>query len=233
MKCGDFAVHVDFHARSHAVGDDGKSRRIGDRIAGGVRRLRQRHHLVAQLFTRKDQRALLGEECIARRVVAVDVGVDEIADRAAADLAHGRQDLVVELRVLRIDHENAVRPREHADAAAGGILVRRVKPARAGQHVDVRPELFGNDLDLVEVHGLRRRARGKRRHRQSDRQQQCGFHRVSFLVHPRRHEYARWRTGKAWMFWAGESVARTEQRAAGDQKPALTASAPAGRCSCG
>ena len=100
----------------------------------------------------------------------MDVGVDEIADGRRADASDRRDDLVGELRVLRIDHEDAVRPREHADPAAGGVVVRRIEPARARQHVEVRRQLIGDDLDLVEVDLLGEAARRKRRRGQSDRQ---------------------------------------------------------------
>ena len=122
---------MNFHRRAHPVGDDGEAGRIGDRVAGGIGRLRQAHHPVAQFFARKDHGALLGKERIARGVVAMNVGVDEIADRPRADAPDRCQDLVAELGVLRIDHEDAVRSREHADPAAGRILVGRIETARA------------------------------------------------------------------------------------------------------
>ena len=103
-------------------------------------------------------------------VVAMDVGVDEIADRRRADASDRRHDLVGKLRVLGIDHQDAVRPREHADPAARGVVVRRIEAARAGQHVEVRRHLIGDDLDLVEVDLLREAARSKRRRGQADHQ---------------------------------------------------------------
>ena len=62
--------------------------------------------------------AQLAEVLVAAGVVAVHVRVDEIPDAAVGDLLDRRDDLVGERRELRVDHEHAVGPGEHADRAA-------------------------------------------------------------------------------------------------------------------
>ena len=51
--------------------------------------------------------------------------------------------------ILRIDHEDAVGAGEHADAAARAVRVPRIDALGTRQHVEVRRDLVGLELDLV------------------------------------------------------------------------------------
>src|SRR5205814_7554244 len=99
-------------------------------------------------------RAHLDEVRVPSRVVAVQVRVRDEADRGRADLPDRGDDLVGERRVLRVDHEDAVRPGEHANAPAGRVLVARVRAGRSGEQIEVGRDLLGEDLDLRVVDAL-------------------------------------------------------------------------------
>src|SRR5262252_5683317 len=91
----------------------------------------------------------------------MNVRVDEEADRAGIDAPDCGQHLVADLQILRVDHEDPVWPREHADASAGAVRMSRIDAFRSRQHVEIRRELVGLDLDLVVLNrALRGGARG-------------------------------------------------------------------------
>ncbi len=87
-------------------------------------------------------------------MVDVDMRVDEVADGAGADAPDRGDNLGGDLRILGIDHQDAVRTRQYPDPASGGVVMGRVETGRAGQHVKVRCDLFADDLDLGEIHLL-------------------------------------------------------------------------------
>ena len=105
----------------------------------------------AELFPRKDRDAHLGEVRVAARVVDMHVGIDHKTNRRGADLSDRRHDLVGELCVLGIDHEDAVRAGQHADPATGSVLMARVETRRTGQHIEVRRDLLCRDVNFAVV----------------------------------------------------------------------------------
>ena len=107
--------------------------------------------------------AELGERWVAGGVVGMDVRIDEEADGSLIDAPDGRQHLLADLKVLRIDHEDTVRTREHTDPAASAIGVSGIHILRPRQHVQVRGDFLGLDLDLVPIDALGMN-RGGRRH---------------------------------------------------------------------
>ena len=159
----DLVVEMNPHRLAQPVGHHRKPGRIAGGRRAAVERAGSAGHAGAQLLAGKDGGAELGEFGVAGGMVAMDVGVDQEADRRLADAPDRRQHLVAELGVLGIDHQDAVGAGQHADAAAGGVLVRRIEPGRAGQHVEIGRDLIGDDLDLVVVQVLRARARAQRR----------------------------------------------------------------------
>ena len=82
-------------------------------------------------------------------MIAVDVRVDDVADRALRQRADRRQDLVRQRRVLRVHDEDAVVADLDRDVAAG-----------ADEHVDVALRRLDVDLDVVEILRLLRPAEG-------------------------------------------------------------------------
>jgi len=68
-------------------------------------------------------------------MVNMYVGINQETNRRGTDLSDRRQDFVRELPVLGIDHEDTVRPGQHADPSAGCVLMTRVETCGAGQHV--------------------------------------------------------------------------------------------------
>jgi hypothetical protein len=76
-------------------------------------------------------------------VIAVDMGIDEKANRLARDLLDRRDQLLGQRLELRIDEQHAVGAREHADRATQPL-----------QGVEVISQAGGLDLHLAEVrHG--------------------------------------------------------------------------------
>ena len=107
-----------------------------------------------------DDRAGLPEPFVARHVVEVPVGVQEVSNGAATGCRDGGNDLVVELGELAVDDERAALADEHADVAAG-----------SHQHDDPGRDRNGLHFDLGPV--LRLAAGGKRdprRHQNHERQ---------------------------------------------------------------
>jgi len=105
-------------------------------------------HFLAQLLAGEDRGAHLGE-ARCRRCGRWDVGVDESADgRALMRLIAAETS--GELAVLGINHQDARRAREHADAAASRVLwADQDPPNRTGDKV--RRDLLGDDFDLAVV----------------------------------------------------------------------------------
>ena len=66
---------------------------------------------------RDDHGAGSPERLVAARMVAVPVRVDDVLDVAAAGGAHGREDLGVQRRELRVDEHGAVGARRQRDVA--------------------------------------------------------------------------------------------------------------------
>jgi hypothetical protein len=93
----------------------------------------------------------LYEVGIAGRMVAMPVRVDQETDRLGADFPNRSDYLVGYLCILGIHHEEAIRTCQHADPAAGGVLMARIGSSRTGQNIKVRSDLFCQDLDFGEV----------------------------------------------------------------------------------
>src|SRR5438445_9896109 len=119
------------------IGHDGNAGRIGRGSRGTVALAGRVQHFIAQFLTREDQCALLREEGIAARVVRVDVRVDQNTNGRGAERSDRLQNLFVQLLVLGVDHQDAVRTEEHGDPAAGRIRVVHVKIGRTLQNVKV------------------------------------------------------------------------------------------------
>jgi hypothetical protein len=102
---------------------------------------------------RDDHRAGLAQRLVAAGVVAVPVSVDDVLDVAAARAAHGREDLGVERRVLRVDEHGPIRTGRQPDIAAV-----------AHQHEDVAGELLRLDRNgrRVLLCQCRHAAQGRR-----------------------------------------------------------------------
>ena len=94
----------------------------------------------AQLLARDDRGAHLAEVLVAAGMIAVHVRVDDELDRLRRELLDGGGDLVAQRRELRVDHEDAVGPDEHADGAALAV-----------ERVELVGDLVGLDLDLAEI----------------------------------------------------------------------------------
>ena len=77
--------------------------------------------MLAQFFAGKDNDAHVAEDRITGSVIAMDVCIRHKTNRLSADLPDRRQQLLGDLGVLSVDHEDAVRAREHTDEAAGRI----------------------------------------------------------------------------------------------------------------
>ena len=95
---------------------------------------------ITQLIASHNDRAHLGEILVAAGVVRVNVRVDQKSDGAIRDLLDGRGDFLAQGRELSVHHEDAVRPREHANRSA--LTLERVK---------IVGQLGGLDLDLAEI----------------------------------------------------------------------------------
>ena len=79
----------------------------------------------AQPLTREQHSAKLGHKRrVSRCVIAVDVRVDEETDGTWIDVLDRGENLVANLQVLGIDHEDPVGPGEHADSSASASGVR-------------------------------------------------------------------------------------------------------------
>ena len=87
------------------------------------------NHLFTQLFTREDDDSHSAEERIAGSVIAMDVRIRHETNRRGAELPDRRKQFVGDLRVLRIDHEDAVRACQHADQTTRSVGM---------VHIDVR-----------------------------------------------------------------------------------------------
>ena len=90
----------------------------------------------------------LANSFVPAGVVAVIMRVDQIFDRQVGDGGDRRLDLVVQRRVLAVDHDDARLGDGDRDVSTLAL-----------QHVDVVAEVGGLDLDLGEI-GRRRRGRG-------------------------------------------------------------------------
>src|ERR1700730_17407386 len=82
------------------------------------------------------------------------VRVDQKTNRLGADFPDRRQDFVRYLRVLSIDHEDAIRAGEHTDPATGRVLMARIGSSRTGEHVKIRGDFLRQDFDLGVVDSL-------------------------------------------------------------------------------
>jgi hypothetical protein len=89
-------------------------------------------HFIAQFLAREDQGALHREEGIATRVVRMDVRVDQNSNGRGAERSDRLQNFFVQLCVLGVDRQDAVRAEEHSDPAAGRVRVVRVKSSARG-----------------------------------------------------------------------------------------------------
>ena len=91
--------------------------------AGGSRRLSaakncSRAHAREHVVVRDDDGAGFAERLVAAGMVEVPVRVDHVLDVAAAGRAHGRENLGVQRRELRVDEHGAVGARRQRDVAA-------------------------------------------------------------------------------------------------------------------
>ena len=162
-----FAVHIHVHRTAHPIGHDRNAGRIPRRRRVAVRRARRVDHPLTQFFPREDRDAHLAERRVAAGVVAVDVCIDKKSNRRGTDAFDGSRDLLGELRVLGIDHQDPVRAGQHAHSASGRVLMARVETRRTGQHVKVRRDLVRRDVDLAVIGSLRPHVDGESCRRQS------------------------------------------------------------------
>jgi hypothetical protein len=91
-------------------------------------------------------------------MVAVQVRVHQVADAAVRERPDGGDDLLGERRELAVDHQHAVRTRQHADRAS--LPFYRIDVAR-------NPGRLHLDLAEILLRGNRREAAGER-HQQGE-----------------------------------------------------------------
>jgi hypothetical protein len=82
------------------------------------------------------------------------MGVDEVLDRQRCYLADGVDDLLRELRVGSIHHEDTIGAHEDADTTACRVWMQRVGIRRPAQCVEIWGHFLGLYLRLVEVDAL-------------------------------------------------------------------------------
>ena len=115
----NFAVHPERDLL--VVGHNGKGRRGSgssrSAIGAGIRICQP----VAQLLAREDRDSHLPKVLVAAGVIRVNVRVDHVLNRAGCDLLDCGHDLIGELRVLGVHHEDAVRSGKNTDHSAGAF----------------------------------------------------------------------------------------------------------------
>jgi len=84
----------------------------------------------------------------------MQVRVDQKANRFRAEVPDRRHHLVSDLGVLGIHHEDAIGAGEHADPAAGRVLMARVRSSRTAEQVKIRSYLLRLDFNLGVVDSL-------------------------------------------------------------------------------
>ena len=92
---------------------------------------------LCDILMRRHDGTILGEALVAARMVAMEMRVDEIADRLLRDGCDRRRDLVMQRRELAVDHDDAVVAHRGGDVAA-----------HAFDHVGPVPEIGGLHLHL-------------------------------------------------------------------------------------
>jgi hypothetical protein len=99
-------------------------------------------HFGPQILLRENQRALLREERVGARMVAVHVRVDQHLDRRVGERPDRLQRLFSDLSVLRVHHQDAVPSKQHQSPAAGRVGVSGIEALRTVQHEEIRRHLF-------------------------------------------------------------------------------------------
>ena len=92
---------------------------------------------LCDILMRRHDGTVLGEALVAARMVAMEMRVDEIADRLLRNGCDRRLDLVMQRRELAVDHDDAVVAHRGGDVAAHSF-----------DHVGPVPEVGGLHLDL-------------------------------------------------------------------------------------
>ena len=103
-----------------------------------------------------DDSAVLGEGCVAADMVAVEMRVDEIADRVGRYCADRIANFVVQWRELSVDHQDAIARDSNRNVSAPAF-----------EHIEPIAEIVGFDFDAGKVvcrrSGRRRCGRWRRR----------------------------------------------------------------------
>ncbi len=103
-----------------------------------------------EILVRHDDSAILAEGFVAAGVVAMEMRVDEIADRLRRDGGDGGFDLAVHLREHVVHHDDTVVAHCDDDVTTNSA-------AHAFEHVDAVAEIGGPDHGFAEVWNRRRR----------------------------------------------------------------------------
>ena len=82
-------------------------------------------------------------------MVRVNMRIHEEANGPRVNFSHGGENLVADLQILRIHHEDAVGPGEHTNPSACTIRMSGIHVFRTGQHVEVRSNFIRQDFDPV------------------------------------------------------------------------------------